>query len=137
MYITIANNASFAPSRLNIVLMIIPQGLQLRIWFKRHVKAGKLPEKMRLVPQFSVQTELRSTNTLWFLTVHCPGNDWNYRMDRLKGRSFRPFPLSTALDYNNILINYWWLNIQQFLDDSFEKVLKQIFIEPLLWHHCS
>ena len=31
MYIMIANNATFAPSKLNIVLVIIPQGLKLRI----------------------------------------------------------------------------------------------------------
>ena len=31
VYIMVANNASFAPSKLNIVLLITPQGLQLRI----------------------------------------------------------------------------------------------------------
>ena len=67
----IAHNASFAPSKLNIVLLIIPQGLQLRIWFKKHVKARKLPEKMTLAPQFSVQSELRSTNTHSFSAVQC------------------------------------------------------------------
>ena len=60
VYIMITNNASFAPYKLNIVLLIAPQGLQLRIWFKRHVKAGKMPEKMRPALQFYVQSELRS-----------------------------------------------------------------------------
>ena len=50
MYIMIANNASFAPSKLDIFLLIIPQGLQLRKLFKMHVKAKELQEKIRLSP---------------------------------------------------------------------------------------
>ena len=60
VYIMITNKASFAPYKLNIVLLIVAQGFQLRIWFKRHEKASKMPEKIRPALQFYVESELRS-----------------------------------------------------------------------------